>query len=107
MVCIIAPYCFQCCVNTAHQICFRVRLAGWQEGGVNSLEIYEGVTSLGTMIKKYTTDNFTAGDMLFSSGEGLYIRLRGVFNMADSLKMIFTGVNNYTNSKLCIIQICY
>ncbi|KAH3768642.1 hypothetical protein DPMN_169862 [Dreissena polymorpha] len=71
---------------------------GWQESGVNSLEIYEGVTSLGTMIKKYTTDNFTAGDMLYSSGEGLYIRLKGVFNMADILKIVFTGVNNYTNN---------
>ncbi|KAL4235092.1 hypothetical protein ACF0H5_006730 [Mactra antiquata] len=69
---------------------------GWMQSGINSLEIYEGVTSLGNIIARYTTDNFTAGDILYSSGEGLYIRLRGVFNMADKLKMVYTAVSNFT-----------
>ncbi|WAR13576.1 NETO2-like protein, partial [Mya arenaria] len=69
---------------------------GWKESGPNSLEIYEGVTSLGSLLARYTTDNFTAGDVHFSPGEGLYIRLRGAFNVADSLTMVFTAVSNYT-----------
>jgi hypothetical protein len=72
---------------------------GWLEAGINSLEVYDGVTSLGNVIARYTSDNFTAGDILYSSGDGLYIRLRGVFNMADKLNMVYTAVSNRTGSE--------
>lgn len=69
---------------------------GWLEGGLNSLDILDGVTSLGTRVAHYTSGNFTAGEVIFSSGDGLYIRLRGVFNMADRIKMVYTAVSNVT-----------
>lgn len=73
----------------------------WFSDEVSSLEIYEGVTSEGRLLKKYVSDNFTVGDMLNSSGDGLYIRLRGVFNNADSVAMVFTGVNHLTPAGTC------
>jgi len=68
---------------------------GWNQGTVNYLEIYEGVTSQGNILARYTTENVTSGDVHFSAGDGLYIRLRGVFNMADRLKLVFTGVTRF------------
>ena len=36
---------------------------------------------------------------MYSSGQGLYIRLRGLFNNLDKVHMVYTGVNNITAGK--------
>lgn len=69
---------------------------GWAEYPDNSLEVISGTTSRGELLGRYSATNMTIGQW-FSSGPGLYIRLRGAISREDRLNFIFTAVDNVTD----------
>ncbi|XP_067651842.1 suppressor of tumorigenicity 14 protein homolog [Haliotis asinina] len=75
---------------------------GWlQYGKLNSLEIRQGTTSLSPIKHKYTAKNLTYAQTFYTSGQGLYIRLRGGFYSTDKLSFIFTAVKNISAGGSC------
>ena len=78
-------------------------ILGWLQAGQdgsNKLEIYDGLTSEGELLASYTATNLSGGESVFSSGQGLYIRLRGLFYNLDKIHMVYTGVNNRTEGRV-------
>ena len=73
---------------------------------MNKLEIHDGLTSDGLLLATYTSSNLSAESSVYTSGQGLYIRLRGLFHILDKVHMVYTGVNNATEG-VVFLNNCY